>query len=82
MSDSSEAGLRNEVLHRHHQGETQRHIARQLGISRWKVSNIIDGYLQDRDSTIPTAPEPRGLERPPRKCGSKLDAFEPQLRDL
>ena len=82
MSDSSETGLRNEVLHRHHQGEPQRRIARQLGISRWKVSTIINGYMQDRDSAAPTVPEPSGLERPSRKRGSKIDAFEPQLRDL
>ena len=58
MSDSRELGLRNEVLRRHHQGETGRHIARQLGISRWKVSAIIGVYARDR------RPRPR-LPRPP-----------------
>lgn len=82
MNDSSDAGLRNEVLHRHHQGESGRRIARQLGISRWKVSTIIDGYMQDRGPAATTAPELSVLEQPSRKRGSKLDAFEPQLRDL
>ena len=84
MSDSSELGLRNEVLRRHHQGETGRHIARQLGISRWKVSAIIGVYARDRaaPTAAPAAPPPASLGPAPTKRGSKLDAFEPQLRDL
>ena len=86
MSDASESaselGLRNEVLHRHHQGQTQRHIARQLGLSRWKVSAIIGGYARDRAAPAPTDTPPASLGPAPKKRGSKLDAFEPQLRDL
>jgi len=90
MSDASESaselGLRNEVLHRHHQGETQRHIARQLGISRWKVSAIIGGYALGRvarpPGDQPADQPPASLGPPAKKRGSKLDAFEPQLRDL
>jgi transposase len=82
MNDSSETGLRNEVLHRHHQGESQRRIARQLGISRWKVAEIVAGYERARDPASPKVPLPDGLERPPEKRGSKLDAWEPQLREL
>lgn len=86
MSDASESaselGLRNEVLHRHHQGQTQRHIARQLGLSRWKVSAIIGGYARDRAAPAPADHPPAGLGPAAKKRGSKLDAFEPQLRDL
>ena len=82
MNDSSETGLRNEVLHRHHLGESQRRIARQLGISRWKVAEIVAGYERARDPASPKVPLPDGLERPPEKRGSKLDAWEPQLREL
>jgi DNA-binding transcriptional regulator LsrR (DeoR family) len=44
MKDSSETGLRNDVLHRHHQGESQRRITRQLDVSRWKVAEIVAGF--------------------------------------
>jgi transposase len=82
MKDSSETGLRNEVLHRHHQGESQRRITRQLDVSRWKVAEIVAGFERDRAPESPKAPIPANLERPTGKRGSKLDAWEPQLREL
>jgi len=82
MSDSIELSLRNDVIHRYHQRESQRHIARQLGISRWKVSAIVAGHALGRDAPSSADQPPASLGPAPKKRGSKLDAWEPQLQDL
>jgi|GEM_PF-111231 len=100
MSDQlrSEEELCNEVVHRTNRGESKRRIAIQLGISRWKVAEILRRYHHQRESqptasestasdstaSDSTAPEsiPPSLGRPPAKRPSKLDAFEPQLLQL
>jgi len=82
MSDSIELSLRNEVIHRYHQQESQRHIAQQLGISRWKVSAIVAAYTLGRDARTAADQPPASLGPAPKKRGSKLDAWEPQLQDL
>jgi transposase len=94
MSDQprSEEELCNEVVHRTNRGESKRRIAIQLGISRWKVAEILRRFRHQReaqpvsDSTASdsTAPEsiPPSLGRVPAKRPSKLDAFEPQLLQL
>lgn len=94
MSDQprSEEELCNAVVHRTNRGESKRRIAIQLGISRWKVAEILRRYGHQReaqpasDSTASdsTAPEsiPPSLGRVPAKRPSKLDAFEPQLLQL
>ena len=47
MSDKSlsEEELRNEVVHRSNRGESDRRIAMQLGVSRWKVTKILGKYI-------------------------------------
>ena len=93
----SEEELRNEVVHRHHRGESERRIAKQLGVSRWMVTKIIRRHRENRgvgepnatllqeanpSGSIPLEPIPQSLGRPIHKRSSKLDAFEPQLQQL
>ena len=88
----SEEELRNEVVHRSNRGESDRRIAMQLGISRWKVRKIIDLYQKARGDQQQNEPSPQpatpletippSLGRPIQKRDSKLDAFEPQLQQL
>jgi transposase len=99
MSDPrrSEEELYNEVVHRTHLGESKRRIGSQLGISRWKVTEILRRYhlgrqaeqipeTEPNDDSLPQAktkePIPPSLGRPAAKRASKLDAFEPQLLQL
>lgn len=100
MSDRSlsEEELRNEVIHRSNLGESERRIAKQLGVSRWKVTKIIRQNRKSRglkesnsaSSPPPTEPQapnhtdtiPASLGQPIQKRASKLDAFEPQLQQL
>lgn len=94
----TEQEFRNEVVFRRNLGESERHIARQLGVSRWLVTRVI---LQNRKSrgleepnSLPS-PQPMdsqqaaskdaipgSLGQPIQKRASKLDAFESQLRQL
>lgn len=97
LSDQSlsEEELRNEVVHRHHQGESERRIAKQLGVSRWMVTKILrrhrenrgvgesnETLLQEANPSDSPEPIPQSLGRPIHKRSSKLDAFEPQLQQL
>ena len=52
MSDlpRTEEELCNEVVHRTHRGESKRRIGMQLGISRWKVTEILRRYHQRREA--------------------------------
>ena len=88
----SEDELRNEVVHRSNRGESDRRIAMQLGISRWKVRKIIDLYQKARGVQEQNEPSPQqsnpsetippSLGRPIQKRNSKLDSFESQLQQL
>jgi transposase len=94
----SEEELCNEVVHRNNLGEAKRRIALQMGISRWKVDEIIRRYYQQREArSIPhqaTASDsnesdsskseaiPPSLGQPQAKRPSKLDAFETQILGL
>ena len=95
MSDRSFSGeeLRNEVIHRSNLGESERRIAKQLGVSRWKVTKIIRQNRKSRSLQEPDLQSssqspnhagtiPASLGRPIQKRASKLDAFEPQLQQL
>ena len=99
LSDQSlsEEELRNEVVHRHHRRESERRIAKQLGVSRWMVTKILRRQRENRgvgeqnetllqeanpSGSIPSEPIPQSLGRPIHKRSSKLDAFEPQLQQL
>jgi transposase len=87
MSDEdcpSDESIRNEVIHRYQNNQSTRGIARELGISRWKVARIILKHRQGRDAASSgesTAP-PAALGAPPRQRRSKLDPFAPKLEQL
>lgn len=57
----SEEELRNEVVHRTHRGESKRRIAMQLGVSRWKVAEILRRHHQQRQA-LPNSPETTAME--------------------
>lgn len=88
----SEEAFRNEVVHRHHQGTAVRRIARQLGVSRWKVAKVLRRYRHTLGietlpaEVAPTSPAcaatPHSLGRPPQQRGSKLDPFLPHIQQL
>jgi transposase len=82
MSDPSRSSeeICNEVVHRRNRGEPKRRIAIQLGISRWKVDEILRRHNQQRD--VPSEPIPASLGRPSLQRPSKLDAFESQIQQL
>ena len=71
----------NEIIHRWRNGQSLRSIARELGVSRERVANAVRAH--QRGQTPPTAVDtPAGLERKSVGRNSKLDRFEPQLRQL
>jgi transposase len=89
----SEEEFRNEVIHRRNLGESERRIARQLNVSRWLVTKVIRqnrksrGLVETNSLTSTqradsTESIPGSLGQPIEKRASKLDAFEPQLREL
>lgn len=99
MSDRPISGeeFRNDVVHRHHQGQSERGIANQLGVSRWMVTKVLRQFYQSRGvqessaespqdaNSSPVVPEiaiPGSLGKPKEKRNSKLDAFEPQIIGL
>ena len=73
--------LRNEVVHRHHGGQSERRIASQLGISRWRVKKILGEQARARDAAAGVSP-PASLGSAPKARPSKLDAFEPHIARL
>jgi transposase len=85
--------LRNEIIHRHHQGMSERRIASELGVSRWLVTKTVKQHRANRRadkhsdeakaSTTDSAPAvPESLGKPKLPRGSQLDAFEPQILGL
>ena len=46
----SEEELRNEVVHRSNRGESKRRISIQLGVSRWKVAEILRRHHKNREA--------------------------------
>lgn len=94
----TEEEFRNEVIHRRNLGESERRIAKQLGVSRWLVTKAIRQNRKSRgmeETDSPSSPQPidsqqaalaatipASLGQPIQKRTSKLDAFEPQLRQL
>ena len=84
MSDRSfsDEELRNEVIHRSNLGESERRIAQQLGVSRWKVTKIIRQNRKSRSVQEPnlesssqspnhTDTIPASLGRPVQKRDTK-----------
>ena len=73
MSDRSlsEEELRNEVIQRSNRAESDRRIAKQLGVSRWKVAKIIRqnrksrGLKESNSASSPPPTEPPPTNPPP-----------------
>lgn len=80
----SPEALKNEVIHRWNNRQSARSMARELGVSRWKVKQLILAQAAAREvqSSSQTQAPPASLGSPARHRGSKLDAFEPQLKQL
>lgn len=69
--------VRHDIVQRWQQGESQRHIARDLGVSRRTVGRVLAAVRQERaEGNVP--PELRPA--PPRVCC--IDAYETKLREL
>jgi len=67
---------RHEVISRFYGGQSMRSIAEALGMSRHTVKRVVSGHERARtDSAPPRPPEPATR-------ASRLDAFEPTIRDL
>jgi transposase len=79
----------NEIIHRWRNQQSIRSIARELNLSRWKVTSIVGQHIRNRDpestgkgSTGESATPPPSLGRAKQRRRSKLDAFETQLEQL
>ena len=70
--------LANDIIHRRQRGQSIRGIARDLGISRRRVSRAI-GLQQQAREVESVTPE---LPRPAKKRSSKLDAFDETIQRL
>lgn len=69
--------LRHDIVQRFGQGQSQRHIARELSVSRHTVGRVLAAVSQERtQGHVP--PELRPV--PVRACS--IDAYESQLREL
>mgnify|MGYP000508897719 CR=1 FL=1 len=73
--------IENQIIHRWQGGQSQRSIARELGVSRWQVARTVAQHQAARSDDSVTAansalPPPRGQRR------SKLDAFEATIARL
>lgn len=84
--------LRNEIVHRHHQGKSERKIATELGVSRWTVTKILRLVRADRgtsgsevegdQSVTPAQAVPPSLGKPKSARGSQLDQYQSQILGL
>ncbi len=71
----------NEIIHRWRGGQSMRSIARELNISRWRVTSVIQQHQTLRDD--PSAgPANSQLPAPASHYSSKLDEFEAKIGGL
>jgi transposase len=69
--------LRHDLVQRWQQGQSQRHIARELGLSRRTVARVLAAVSQERaQGNVPPELRPS----PPRAC--PIDTYETKLREL
>lgn len=69
--------LRHEIVQRWQQGQSQRHMARELGVSRRTVGRVLAQVSRARaQGNVPQELQPA----PPRACA--IDAYETKLREL
>jgi len=82
MNEPSEnSSLENQIVHRWRGGQSLRGIARELGISRWRVQHAIRAHREarDADTGVPVNGE---LPAPVVRRSSKVDAFQPHITRL
>ncbi len=70
--------LRHEIVRRHHEGQSMRGIAGDLGISRERVRRVVAGHDAARSGEQPAS----SLPAPRTERKSKLDDYEDLLRQL
>jgi transposase len=69
--------LRHDMVQRWQQGQSQRHMARELGVSRRTIARVLAKVSQERAQ----GNMPHELQAAPaRDCA--IDAYEPKLREL
>ncbi len=73
--------LDNQILHRWQEGQSRRSIARELGVSRWRISRVLARHQGARSDASLTATN-SSLPQPPRRRSSKLDAFDASIARL
>jgi transposase len=78
---SEQPSFENEIIHRWVGGQPLRRIARELGVSRWRVSQTIHAHRAARHGES-TAPVHVDLPRPAQRRSSKLDVFQSQIERL
>lgn len=66
---------RHQIVRRHHEGASNRVIAKELGISRGAVERALAQVQAQRDGQAAAVPKPR-------RRGSIIDAYEPILKEL
>jgi len=70
----------NDIIYRRQGGQTMRSIARELGISRWRVTRVIRQHEAARQDSA--GPVNAQLPVPPASRPSKLDPFEAFISQL
>jgi transposase len=73
--------LDNQILHRWQGGQSRRSIARELGVSRWRISQVLARQQTARGDASLTAAN-SSLPQSPRRRHSKLDAFAARIAQL
>ena len=71
----------NEIVSRRQSGQSLRGIARDLNVSRWRVTRVIRQQQARRDDPA-AGPIHADLPTPAAPRSSMLDAFEPRIRQL
>lgn len=74
------AQILNDVVQLWRNGQAIRSIAREVGLSRYAVARMLEAHQRGAPSAAGDAPA--SLGRPPHPRASKLDAYEPQLKQL
>ena len=71
----------NEIISRWQSGQSMRGIARDLGVSRWRVARVVRSQQASRDDAS-AGPVNSDLPTPASRRASKLDQFETKISQL
>lgn len=74
----------NEVIHRWQNHQSLRSIARELNLTRYQITRIIQSHTKQRDAQANSAHDspPASLGSAPQRRSSKLDPFAEQITQL